>query len=79
MAEATQKGNKSTQPVYVQLHMRGANEIAEVFGVSRDTVIKWAKAGAPIRVVGKKYQAQYGQLWDWILENTEEERPRRDG
>lgn len=58
-------------PVFVPLHMKGADEIAQVFGVSRETVVQWAKDGAPIRKVGKKYQAQYGQLWDWILENVD--------
>ena len=58
-------------PVYVPVHMKGADEIASVFGVSRETVIKWAKYGAPIRRIGKKYQARYDQLWDWILENVD--------
>lgn len=64
-------GNDTRQPGIVPVHMRGADEIAAVFGVKREAIIRWYKAGAPIRIVGRAYQAQYGQLWDWILENTE--------
>lgn len=70
--DSTERGNPKTlgAPVYVPVHMKGAQEIATIFGVARKTVIKWSKEGAPIRVVGKKYQARYDQLWDWILENV---------
>ena len=71
--DSTEKNNAKTleAPVYVPVHMKGAGEIASVFGVKRETVVQWHKDGAPIRKIGKKYQAQYGQLWDWILENVE--------
>ena len=52
--------------VYVPIHMKGADEIALVFGVSRETVVEWVKKGAPIALVGKKYQANYGELWAWM-------------
>lgn len=58
-------------PVYVPIHIKGAGEIAAIFGVARETVIRWAKDGAPIRKIGKKYQARYDQLWNWILENVD--------
>lgn len=49
-----------------QQHIKGADEIAKLFGVSRVSVIKWAKCGAPIFIIGKKYQANYTELWDWL-------------
>lgn len=61
-------------PVFVPLHMKGADEIAQVFGVSRDTVVQWVKDGAPIPLVGKKYQANYAELWDWIKKKAEIEK-----
>ena len=57
-------------PVFVPVHMKGADEIAAVFGVSRDTVTQWVHRGAPIRKIGKKYQAQYAQLWNWLMDNA---------
>lgn len=59
-------------PVFIPIHMKGAAEIASVFGVARETVVQWAKDGAPIRIIGKKYQARYDQLWDWILNNVDQ-------
>ena len=56
-------------PGYAQQHIKGADEIAKLFGVSRGTVIKWVKNGAPIRIIGKKYQANYGELWQWLKRN----------
>lgn len=58
-------------PVFVPLHMKGADEITQVFGVSRETVVQWAREGAPIHLVGKKYQASYAELWDWIKKKAE--------
>lgn len=57
-------------PVYVPVHMKGAYEIAAVFGVHRSTVLAWKTKGAPIRLVGKKYQANYGELWPWVRDNV---------
>lgn len=57
----------TTDPlIYAPIHMAGANEIAGVFQVSRKAVIRWAGDGAPIYLVGKKYQANYGELWQWL-------------
>lgn len=53
-------------PVFVGLHMKGAEEIAEVFGVKVDTVRKWQRDGAPIIRIGKKFQASYFDLWMWL-------------
>lgn len=61
-------------PVFVPLHMKGADEIAQVFGVSRETVVHWSKDGAPVHLVGKKYQASYAELWDWIKKKAESEK-----
>jgi hypothetical protein len=45
----------------------GAEAIARTFGVDRKTVLGWKKkGGAPIYLVGGKYQANYRELWDWI-------------
>lgn len=52
--------------MFTPIHMKGADEIAEVFSVARETVVQWAKEGAPIRMVGKRYQANYKDLWEWI-------------
>ena len=47
----------------------GAEAIARIFGVDRKTVLGWKKSGAPIFLVGNKYQANYRELWDWIKQN----------
>lgn len=47
-------------------HLRGIEEIANIFGVSRATVRLWHKKGAPVLIVGKKYQTNYNDLWTWI-------------
>ena len=48
--------------------LTGAEAIASVFGVNRKTVIRWHRMGAPIKVLGNKYQSEYYMLWAWILE-----------
>ena len=48
---------------------QGAEAIAKTFGVSRRTILRWKSEGAPIFLVGKKYQARYDELWDWMKEN----------
>ena len=60
------------QPVFAPVHIKGADKIAEVFGVSRGTVVRWVRDGAPIRLIGKKYQASYNRLWEWLLESSKE-------
>ena len=49
-----------------EIHLCGKKIIARTFGVSRSTIAKWRKLGAPIFVVGKKFQANYSNLWSWI-------------
>ena len=66
----TESRQVQDMPVFVPVHMKGADEIAAVFGVSRNTVSRWVQKGAPIRRIGKKYQAQYAQLWDWLVDNS---------
>jgi excisionase family DNA binding protein len=58
------------ESIFAPVHMRGAEEIAEVFGVKRDTVVEWYRNGAPIHMIGKKYQANYAELWDWLKKNA---------
>jgi len=69
-AKGTESKQAQDMPVFVPIHMKGADEIAAVFGVSRDTVTQWVQKGAPICRIGKKYQAQYAQLWGWLMENA---------
>lgn len=64
MAEKNRSAFNS--PVLIPIHLRGADEIAEVFGVARAAVIGWLRDGAPIYLIGKKYQANYYELWYWI-------------
>lgn len=47
-------------------HLKGAAQIAGVFGVSRRTVLAWHLKGAPIALIGKKYQTNYSELWSWL-------------
>ncbi|CAK7067525.1 MAG: hypothetical protein DELT_01713 [Desulfovibrio sp.] len=54
---------------HLATHLKGMQAIGEVFGVSRRTVRAWVAAGAPIRMIGKKFQANYYELWQWIGEN----------
>ena len=58
-------------PIFAPIHMTGANEIADVFRVSRRAVVRWARDGAPIYLVGKTYQANYGELWDWLKKKSD--------
>ena len=55
-----------TQPIFAPVHMRGAEEIASVFGVKIKTVREWKSDGAPIALIGKRYQASYYDLWEWL-------------
>lgn len=60
----------SRQFVYIApLHLKRKEEIAETFFVSPETVVEWAKDGAPIVLVGNKYQADYHSLFHWLIEN----------
>ena len=45
---------------------QGAAAIARYIGVSRRTILRWKKAGAPIYLIGGKYQCRYDDLWAWI-------------
>lgn len=50
------------------LHFCSISEIAKFFGVSEDTVREWREAGAPLFFIGKKWQANYYELWEWLKE-----------
>ena len=68
------KGENSI-PAVVVPHLRGMEAIGETFGVSRRTVREWAANGAPIRLVGRKYQASYPELWRWVEERGKHQKP----
>lgn len=54
---------------FVEVHLRSAAQIAELFCVRHGTVVEWAERGAPIIRVGKRLQANYRELWRWLKEN----------
>lgn len=61
---------KNKQFIFVApLHLQRREEIAGTFFVSPETVTEWAKDGAPIFVVGNKYQADYHALTNWLIKN----------
>jgi predicted site-specific integrase-resolvase len=57
-------GHSAEKGVY-----QGAEAIAKAVGVSAKTIKRWKKKGAPIYLVGRKYQCRYDKLWDWIASN----------
>ena len=61
-------GNESVsiQPI----HLKGAESIGKAFGVKRESVAQWAKNGAPIVIVGGKYQTDYHCLWAWLIRHA---------
>lgn len=59
---------KITDSPRTPTHLRGAEEIGGTFGVSRATVVKWVREGAPISYVGRKYQADYTSLSAWLAD-----------
>ena len=61
-----QRGNLS---LLAPVHLTGADNIARTFEVGRKTVLQWAREGAPIIYIGRKYQADYNKLWDWLIVN----------
>lgn len=59
----------------VPLHLRGADRIAQHFGVKRQTVIQWAHNGAPLALVGKTYMAEYSTLMAWLVARSRDGTP----
>lgn len=55
-----------SQPIFAPVHICGAEEIAAVFMVKVDAVREWQRNGAPIVRIGKRYQANYHDLWEWL-------------
>lgn len=47
-------------------HLKGIQAFVSIFGVSRETVRQWARDGAPIFLVGRRYQACYSRLCLWL-------------
>ena len=66
MMETKDYAAQESQPIFAPVHMRGAEEIASVFRVNADTVREWKAAGAPIVLIGRRYQASYYDLWEWL-------------
>ena len=66
MMETRDFAAQDSQPIFAPVHMRGKEEIASVFGVHVKTVREWKDAGAPIALIGKRYQASYYDLWEWL-------------
>lgn len=62
-----------SQPIFAPVHMCGAEEIASVFRVKVDTVREWQRNGAPIALIGKRYQASYYDLWEWLKRRAVED------
>lgn len=59
-------------------HLCGADAIARKFRVKRGQVQKWHKAGAPIVYLGKKYQANYAELWEWLKQRDIEKSGQKE-
>ena len=61
-------GNESVniQPV----HLKTAETISKAFGVKREVVAEWARNGAPIALIGGKYQADYHCLWARLIRHV---------
>lgn len=51
------------------LHLKRKEDIAALFEVAPETITTWAKEGAPIFLVGNKYQADYYALVTWLSKN----------
>lgn len=47
--------------------MKGRGIIAKVFGVSKNTVTLWKEMDAPIYQIGRSLQANYIELWAWLI------------
>ncbi len=58
--------NIANTAAFTPIHLRGAEEIARIFAVKPTTVRHWREMGAPIVLLGKKYQANYQDLWQWL-------------
>lgn len=57
-------------------HLPTAKEIAKTFGVGLRTVREWRENGAPIVFIGKRLQANYYQLFEWLRMN--QQKPKAD-
>lgn len=57
---------------------QGAEAIARAIGVSRRTIMRWKRAGAPICLVGGKYQCRYDELWEWIAAHEQRLYPQME-
>lgn len=46
--------------------------IGRIFGATGKQVREWARAGAPVLLLGEKPVASVDDLWKWLLENREQ-------
>ena len=53
-------------------HLKSREAIMGIFGVSKDTVARWRRDGAPIIRIGRELHAHYEQLWAWLLQQDRE-------
>jgi len=60
---SAKQSNNNGEKMY---HLASCQKIATTFGVSRSTVVTWFKTGAPIVLIGARYQANYNELWTWL-------------
>ena len=47
-------------------HLRGVENIAKYFGVSSRTVRGWIRIKAPIYAIGKSWQCDARELYQWL-------------
>ncbi|MDR1684862.1 MAG: hypothetical protein LBR82_00195 [Desulfovibrio sp.] len=57
-------------------YLIGAGRIAAQFKVSRWSVMRWKKRGAPIVQVGKNLLADTGELWSWLAKHEKRSLPK---
>jgi hypothetical protein len=65
----TAMAKKDSILMLAPVHLKRKAGIADRFGVCAETVTQWAKEGAPIFLVGNKYQADYHSLVAWLSRN----------
>jgi Phage DNA packaging protein Nu1. len=68
MTRPVDPNDKNVYPL-VPMLMRRKSDIADVFEVKMETVVKWAKEGAPIFLAGKRYCADYHAMVAWLTEH----------
>lgn len=60
-------------------HLASLDQICKEFGRSRETVLGWARRGAPIAYEGRKYCAEYNTLMKWLVLQSRMEKESNRG